>query len=237
MLSYEEFVKRLKEIKEMGWIKTHRTGPTGIGKTLEDLLGIKENNIAGPDHEKFELKSTRKHTTSMLTLFTKSPLPRGVNSQLLQRFGYPSRTRANGQKELHTTIKASEFNTILGQQGFKVEVRNNRLYLLSAESNEELAYWEKETLKERFEAKYPGLMYVKTSSRGRGSSEEFLFDEAYLLEDFSFKNFISLIEQSVIVTDIRIGQYPDGRPHDHGTGFRVQQNKLDSCFSKRKKII
>jgi len=32
----------------MGFIKTHRTGYTGIGKTLEDLLGIIENNISGP---------------------------------------------------------------------------------------------------------------------------------------------------------------------------------------------
>jgi hypothetical protein len=60
MLSYGEFIERLKKIKAMGWIKTHRAGPTGIGKTLEDLLGIDENNIAGPDHKLFELKSARK---------------------------------------------------------------------------------------------------------------------------------------------------------------------------------
>ena len=29
--------------------KTHRKSDTGIGKTLEDLLGIKENNIASPN--------------------------------------------------------------------------------------------------------------------------------------------------------------------------------------------
>ena len=45
MLGYDEVVKKLREIKEMGYIKTHRAGDTGIGKTLEDLLGIKENNI------------------------------------------------------------------------------------------------------------------------------------------------------------------------------------------------
>jgi len=35
------------------------------------------------------------------------------------------------------------------------------------------------------------------------------------------------------LVDIRIGQYPDGRPHDHGTGFRVLPDKLDLCFSNR----
>ena len=37
--------------------------------------------------------------------------------------------------------------------------------------------------------------------------------------------------------DIRIGQYPDGRPHDHGTGFRVFPDKLELCFSHRKRIL
>ena len=41
MKSYKELVEKLKKIKERGWIKTHRQGNTGIGKTLEDILGIK----------------------------------------------------------------------------------------------------------------------------------------------------------------------------------------------------
>jgi len=234
MLSYETFVQHLKEIKAIGWMRTHRAGPTGIGKTLEDLLGIEENNIAGPDNEKFELKSTRKKTKSMLTLFTKSPLPKGVNNKILQRFGYPS---SDGKKRLETTIKTGEFNTIKGKPGFKVALRDNRLYLISAKSDEDLAYWEKETLKRAFEKKYPGLVYVKAESRGRGVNEEFLFDEAYFLENFSFKNFILLTQKAVILTDIRIGQWPDGSSHDHGTGFRIQQNKLDLCFEHREKIM
>ena len=41
--------KDLKELSEKGWIKSNRTHNTGIGKTLEDYLGITENNIALPD--------------------------------------------------------------------------------------------------------------------------------------------------------------------------------------------
>ncbi len=37
--------KELQKIKKLGFIPTHRTGDTGIGKTLEDILHIKENNI------------------------------------------------------------------------------------------------------------------------------------------------------------------------------------------------
>ena len=37
----DDFVREYTAIKEKGWIKTHRAGPTGIGKTLEDLERLK----------------------------------------------------------------------------------------------------------------------------------------------------------------------------------------------------
>ncbi len=42
----QELKLRLEEIKEMGFVKTHRAHNTGIGKTLEDLLGIEEKTSA-----------------------------------------------------------------------------------------------------------------------------------------------------------------------------------------------
>ena len=29
----EDFIREYRKIKEMGWIRTHRVGPTGVGKT------------------------------------------------------------------------------------------------------------------------------------------------------------------------------------------------------------
>lgn len=86
-MNFHELIKKLKSIKEMGYVKTHRTGNTGIGKTLEDLLEITENNVPGPNAAMIELKSARKNVSSMLTLFTKSPLPARANSILLEKFG------------------------------------------------------------------------------------------------------------------------------------------------------
>lgn len=54
---------------------------------------------------------------------------------------------------------------------------------------------------------------------------------------FNFKRFVKLLESGDIVIDIRIGQHLDGRPHDHGTGFRIKLNKLDRCFKKREKVL
>jgi len=82
----------------------------------------------------------------------------------------------------------------------------------------------------------PALLYVKADSLGRGSNEKFRFNEAWLLKGFDFKNFVRLLQKGTILVDIRIGQYPDGRVHDHGTAFRVLPAKLDLCFKHRKKI-
>jgi len=235
MIGYIELIRKLKDIEKRGYIKTHRVGTTGVGKTLEDLLGITENNIPGPNAAMIELKSARKNAKSMLTLLTKSPLPPKANSVLLERFGYES-ARGNKRKELHTTVTAKEFNTLKGKPGFKIDIRKDRVNLTTPE-NEIIGYWDKETLKNSFERKLPKLLYVKAETRGKDSNEEFWFNEAWLLSGFDFDNFIQLLKERVILVDIRIGQYPDGRPHDHGTGFRVFPGKLDLCFSHRKRIM
>jgi len=235
MKGYYSILKRLKEVKKVGYVKTHRAGNTGIGKTLEDLLGIRENNIPGPNARMIELKSARKNVSSMLTLFTKSPLPSRANSILLKRFGYKSR-RGNNKRELHTTVSAKEFNTLKGKPGFKIVIGKGRISLVTA-ANEVVGYWDKETIKNSFERKMPKLLYVKADSRGSGHDEEFWFNEAWLLSGFDFKNFVRLLQEGTILVDIRIGQYPDGRAHDHGTAFRIMPAKLDLCFSCKKRIL
>jgi len=234
-MNFRELTKKLKSIKEMGYVKTHRAGNTGIGKTLEDLLGITENNVPGPNAAMIELKSARKNVSSMLTLFTKSPLPPRANSILLEKFGYPS-TKKERTRRLETTVNATDFNNIKGKPGFKISIKEDRVNLITT-IGEIVGYWDKETLKNSFERKLPKLLYVKAEAKGKGSDEEFWFNEAWLLSGFDFNNFVQLLKDGIILVDIRIGQYPDGRPHDHGTGFRVFPDKLDLCFSHREKII
>jgi len=239
MLEFEELVKKLEGIKELGWVKTHRSGNTGIGKTLEDLLGIKENNIPGPDAHMIELKSIRQNATNMLTLFTKSPFPKGANTKILHEYGYKTSERGE-RKILHTTVNAVEYNRLRGNIGFKLDTKDDRIELISQESNSKkriLGYWTYEILKNCFEKKLPQLMLVKARSRGHGENEEFHYNEAWFLKGFDFDNFKKLLSEGVVVADMRIGQYPDGRTHDHGTAFRVKLKNLDLCFKERERIV
>lgn len=54
----ESLIEKFKEISKMGWIENKRHGNSGgIGNTLEDLLGIKENNLPIPNAAEWELKT------------------------------------------------------------------------------------------------------------------------------------------------------------------------------------
>ena len=50
MKTFDELVEGIKELKKRGFIKAHRSDDTGIGKTLEDELGIEEKPKKEPDY-------------------------------------------------------------------------------------------------------------------------------------------------------------------------------------------
>ena len=226
--------KKLKSIKKKGYIKTHRYGDTGIGKTLEDLLGIEENNIPLPDiGEIAELKSYRKSAKSMMTLFTLEPLPKGGDRDrlLLDNFGYSKRDNQR-PKELHSTLSCKRYNN----QNLKLSVEIDKVRIKGRGRRLNI-FWDIESLRNKFEEKLPALVYVLADSKIVKDTEYFYFNEAYLLEDFNFKLFKKRVRADDIVVDFRMYYRPNGSVRNHGTGFRVKIRKIDDCFSKRTRLI
>lgn len=122
--------KKLREIARKGWIPNARHGNHGgVGNTLEDLLGIKENNLPIPNAAEWELKTQRVNekgvSGSLCTLFHMEPSPRAlgfVPKILLKKYGWEHQEagRKYGKDEM------SFRQTIHGQsrsdRGFKVIV-------------------------------------------------------------------------------------------------------------------
>lgn len=242
MKTYDELISGLKKVKETGFVKTHRLGDTGIGKTLEDLLGISENNFAGPDGQDTELKAARKNASSMLTLFTKSPLPRGINTKLRLEYGYPDE-KFPDRLVLRTTIDSVDFNNIRGKKGFKVTCNGDRIEILPFRKPTRFPdmpnpYWPEKLFEVSIANKYrKSLLYVKADSTGEGDNEKFHFNEAWLLQGFDFAKFTEQLDKGMLKVDIRLGLYDDGRYHDHGTGVRIQPALLDNCFTTRIRVL
>jgi len=73
----QSLIEKLVAIEAMGWVLNGRHGNHGgVGNTLEDLLGIEEYNLPIPNAAEWELKTHRKGSTSLVTLFHSEPSPR-----------------------------------------------------------------------------------------------------------------------------------------------------------------
>ena len=108
---------------------------------------------------------------------------------------------------------------------------------IASQNGVENVYWSKERLKQAFEKKYKNkFVYVKAETRGTGKTEEFRYVEAYEVSGFDYNAMIKLLEEGKIIVDLRIGQYTDGRTHNHGTGFRIKEIDHHLLFKTRRRI-
>lgn len=238
---FESFKRDFKSIKEKGFVQSHRSHNTGIGKTFEDLVGVTENNNLLVDYQGvLELKSSRAYSGSMVTLFTKSPLPDGINTVLRENFGETDED-TNGFKILHTTIMANQFNTYKSKYGFKLHIDDSteRIYihikdLNSSEIVFERAYYNYSDLKKIIETKCKYIAFIEADSKNENGNECFHFSKATLLKGFSFEKFLHHLKMGNIRYDIRIGVYKSGthigRTHDHGSGFRIVKASIPNVF-------
>ncbi len=242
----DEFKKKFKIIKAKGFLESTRSNNTGIGKTFEDYLEKKEDNLPEADFGDIEIKSQRSNSNSYVTLFTKAPTyPRSANTYLREKFG-TEYTEYRGLKKLHTSIFGDRFNTLESTYEFKVKVdrQNEKIIILvrdflSKEILSENVYYSFPVLRKIIESKLKKVAYVTADTKIINEKEHFYFKKVELLHNPSFEKFIDLIENGTIMIDIRIGAYHNpenlrtyGKTHDHGTGFRIKANDFEKLFTK-----
>ena len=224
----------LKKISDKGWVKTKRAHDTGVGKTLEDLLGIKENNIRLPDLGKIELKAKRLDSGSMLTIATKSPIPKGINKILFEKYKYIDK---GGSYNLHSTVYGSRSNP----QSFRVLLDTDRLLLKNKYGIK--AYWPISIFEDVIKFKSNNIILVFAETKGKRCtlSEHFHYVDAYVLEGLNLKTFKTAVSNDRLKVDIRIGSYRKGKNkgkyHDHGTAFRISRKDFLELFDSVKKIL
>lgn len=231
-----ELKSKLKEIKNEGYILATRKGNTAIGKTLEDCLDKKEDNKPEADFYDIEIKGKRKGSKSPITLFTKSPtFPEQANTLLKDKCGV--RKDNNSEKKIHTTVKATKFNSFKGKSGFKLEVdrENERINILVKDIKtnsifEENLGYDFESLKSKVDGKIKNLALVSANTKKTPEGEMFHFQEGNIYFGANFDKFLKLLEEGKIQADIRIGEYPDGRAHDHGTAFRIKSENIKDIY-------
>ena len=249
----ETFIKALLDIRSQGWIESRRklNNSGAVGNTLEDLLGIPENNLPLPNSAEWELKVQRKGTASLLTLFHSEPSPRALKivPWLLSNYGWPHKEAGtkypDGEKSFRQTLKYLEKSS----RGFFIDIddidrkiivsfsfsdikqehtvwrenllNNNRNVL----ERDYIPYWGFDDLFHKAGTKLGNCFYVVAETRKENKKEYFRYSDIQMLSGFSIDRFIEAIKQRYIYIDF------DARTgHNHGTKFRINQDKISFLY-------
>ena len=243
MSNKENFIQRFREVKALGYQISSRRGNTGIGKTFEDLMGVIENNDQEPDLFGFEIKSQRQEAQSYVTLFTKSPTnPRGANGMLRLSFGTTDSKFAE-LKVLHASIFCHREVQHKGGFTYTLNCKDDerKLYLIVKDtSTGEIVssdvYWSYDVLEATLTNKLKNLAMVQARTETDNEQEYFYFDKCTLYTEPSFDKFLEMLKAGEIMFDIRIGSYKNpekssyGKTHDHGSCFRIKENKIKCLY-------
>ncbi len=251
--SKELLIKKVKEMKDKGYVESTRKGDTGIGKTSEDLLGKKEDNLQEPDFHGFEVKANAKTSPSLITLTTKAPKRsedgkniRGANSRITDMIGSPSEEFPN-VNTLHTTLYAHRITQIgedytgqlkLEGDTIKLEFKNKEGEIVDDNNYYKLSDFEK-GLKKLEKTAFIG---VDTRTKEDGK-KEYHYNEIEIHEKPTVEKLKECILAGDVAIDIRMGVYQNpenektyGKRHDHGTAIRISKESKGKLFSEKHKI-
>ena len=249
----ETLIEELKRIRDMGWIPNARPGNAGgVGNTLEDLLGIEENNLPLPNASEWELKCQRKGTRALMTLFHMEPSPRAlkfVPNILLPKYGWPHAESGGkypkGEMSFRQTISAARRS----DRGFKIIVdRANRKVLVSfsaadiapkhADWLESVAkraglaeldpqpYWGFDDLAHKAGTKLLNAFFVEAEVKRKGKQTFFRYSHIFILQNFRLEGLLRGLEEGFVFVDF------DARTgHNHGTKFRIRRNHLPDLYA------
>jgi len=252
-------IAKLKEISAMGFIPNARRGNAGgIGNTLEDLLGIKENNLPIPNAAEWELKAQRLNLTSLTMLFHIEPSPRAIRfvpQVLLPKYSWAHQEDGKKYPRGEMSYRQTIHGNSRSDRGFKVVIdRKERKILISFEAGsvdirhkkwieavkkrvglDELnpqPYWGFDDLEHKAGTKLLNAFYVQAEVRIARKKEHYHYTKVMMLQKFSFEGFLKALEEGKILVDF------DARTgHNHGTKFRMRQDCLPMLYEKATEII
>jgi MvaI/BcnI restriction endonuclease family len=233
-----ELLDRIKTCTQGEWIQSLRDGPTGVGFTLETLLGIAANNSKAPDYKGIELKAGRqnfKSPRSRSTLFAKTPdwahsvCQSGI--QLLDSYGYV----VDGRKQLYCSLRHTP-NSL----GHFLEVSNDELELNSMHqsglksSKNNVLHWNMSVLRTALAEKHKETFWVKAQVKKTQDGEQFRYTEITHTKGPLLSNMAELFRLGSIELDYCVHEKLTASgsrvARDHGYLFKIWPRNFNQLF-------
>jgi len=264
--SKQELIIAIKGISERGWHKSVKVtcsnrNDGAVGNTLENLLGISENNLPIPNASEWELKGQRKNTSSLITFKHSEPSPRAckfVPQILLPFYGWKHKQAGKIYPESEMSFRSTTYGSRFNKRGFKIFVDHSEKkirFIFNPDEadktkldiktwlnqvNERIGlnpldpepYWGFDDLRNVIGLKMKNCFYVIADSKIENNHEYFKYDNLFILSGFSFGKFLIAIEQGYALVDF------DARTgHNHGTKFRLKQGFFTKIYDNVERIL
>ncbi len=236
-----DFKRKFYEIKNLGYVKSINEDNSGIGLTLEKLLGKKIDNFPLPDYKNtFEIKAKLAYSKTPIHLFKLTPDGNSFleTKRILEKYGYYQMT-SKKYKVFNGQINSKKYNKI-GYYYFSINVnyKNERVEVIVKDKNQKVidssTYWPFDKLENALirKLKYLIIVYVWSTSKNKETYYKYYRYNIFKLSNFI--NFIHLIDIGIVSITFSIDYYKNsaryGQVHDHGTSFDIGIDNVNKLY-------
>lgn len=236
--SFKELLGKLIDVSSMGYVDSLRSGDTGVGYTLETILGIQANSNKAPDFKGVEIKSKRsKKSASQTALFSQVPdwsISRLKSSKeiLLERGRFSEEKQ---RLQLFHEISARKPNSYDLMLELDTDQSLPRLkQVLVRPHGEESVHdvsWAMARLTKRLTDKHKETAWVSADTRkDSGGNEQFWYREVTHTQQPDINAFPILLESGAITVHYLIKQLPSGAAKDQGYLFKMESKYIPALF-------
>jgi hypothetical protein len=232
--AFRDLLGRLQLIGARGPVASLRTGDTGVGFTLETLLGIPANvTRGGGDYRGIEIKASRStlpleqrpRPAGNVTLLAKTPTWGALvdRAGLLNTHGYVDQ---NGRFALYMSVYAGRPNP----QGWALVDEPAARRIAAARLGVGQVWWTYEVLERRILEKHRESAFVTAYAQRRAEGETFLYDHVLHCRGATLANFLELVNERGVFVDFAMHRNELGGVRDHGFLFRTTQAQVPRLF-------
>lgn len=218
------------------WVPTEKFADTGVGRTVETLLGIHMNANTIPDYKGIELKSHREASKVRNTLFTQSPeweISRLKSGKaIVEEYGYVP--EGYDHKSLHVTLSTNKPNSqslgllVVPQKGLLEADEFSPIQLEdgSFQKIKDVAAWRLSKLHERLLIKHRETFWIDAETKKEHGKEYFRCTEILHTKNPIPPQFDVLLDQGQITVDLLLCRRSGGDTYS----FKIKSGARELLF-------
>lgn len=210
------------------WFESEVTADTGIGRTIETMLGISQNSNKTPDYKGIELKSHReKRSSKKNVLFTQTPdwdlskLKSG--KEIVRHFGYDC---GDGRLTYQNTVQCGQPNS--HGLGLNLNQIKELLELQHyGDKVDDVAVWTLMKLHQRLGEKHHETFWIAVDNEYHDGKEFFRYRSIEHTRNPILPQFDILLDSAMITVDLLLS-----RPSGHGDtySFKIKKKGMPMLF-------